>query len=74
MLNDQKSIRAPFLGNPKWDFMTKNWPMNNHGNYIVRLGQVVEWLGEIAEEVGVEVYPGFKLEFIFIYTSWVDNI
>ena len=32
--------------------------MNNHGNYIVRLGQVVEWLGEIAEEVGVEVYPG----------------
>jgi len=59
MLNDQKSIRAPFLGNPTWDFMTKNWPMNNHGNYIVRLGQVVEWLGEIAEEVGVEVYPGF---------------
>ena len=58
MLNDQKSIRAPFLGNPTWDFMTKNWPMNNHGNYIVRLGQVVEWLGEIAEEVGVEVYPG----------------
>ena len=38
--------------------MTKNWPMNNHGNYIVRLGNVVAWLGEIAEELGVEVYPG----------------
>lgn len=32
--------------------------MNNHGNYIVRLGNVVRWLGEQAEELGVEVYPG----------------
>jgi len=59
MLNDTKSIRAPFLGNSRWDWMTKNWPMNNHGNYIVRLGNVVAWLGEVAEELGVEVYPGF---------------
>ena len=58
MLNDKKSIRAPFLGNSSWDWMTKNWPMSNHGNYIVRLGNVVAWLGEIAEELGVEVYPG----------------
>ncbi|CAL4066348.1 unnamed protein product, partial [Meganyctiphanes norvegica] len=33
-------------------------PMHNHGNYIVRLGHVVRWLGEQAEELGVEVYPG----------------
>ena len=33
--------------------------MNNHGNYVVRLGHVVSWLGEQAEELGVEVYPGF---------------
>ncbi len=32
--------------------------MNNHGNYIVRLGHVVKWLGEQAEAAGVEVYPG----------------
>ena len=31
----------------------------NHGNYIVRLGSVVQWLGEQAEALGVEVYPGF---------------
>ena len=31
----------------------------NHGNYIVRLGNVVKWLGEQAEALGVEVYPGF---------------
>lgn len=33
-------------------------PMVNHGNYIVRLGNVVRWLGERAEELGVEIYPG----------------
>ncbi|AVR88250.1 electron transfer flavoprotein-ubiquinone oxidoreductase [Thauera aromatica] len=31
----------------------------NHGNYIVRLGNVVKWLGEQAEALGIEVYPGF---------------
>ncbi|MCZ4305475.1 electron transfer flavoprotein-ubiquinone oxidoreductase [Zoogloeaceae bacterium G21618-S1] len=31
----------------------------NHGNYIVRLGNVVKWMGEQAEALGVEVYPGF---------------
>ena len=33
--------------------------MNNHGNYIVSLGNVVRWLGEQAEQHGVEIYPGF---------------
>ena len=34
-------------------------PMYNHGNYIVRLGHLVQWLGEQAEALGVEIYPGF---------------
>jgi electron-transferring-flavoprotein dehydrogenase len=33
--------------------------MNNHGNYIVSLGNVCRWLGEQAAELGVEIYPGF---------------
>ncbi len=33
--------------------------MNNHGNYIVSLGNVCRWLAERAEALGVEVYPGF---------------
>jgi electron-transferring-flavoprotein dehydrogenase len=33
--------------------------MNNHGNYIVSLGNVCRWLGTQAEELGVEIYPGF---------------
>ena len=31
----------------------------NHGNYVVRLGNVAKWLGEQAEAMGVEIYPGF---------------
>jgi len=34
-------------------------PMYNHGNYIVRLGNFVRWLGQQAEELGVEIYPGY---------------
>ncbi len=33
--------------------------MHNDGNYIVSLGNVVRWLGEQAEALGVEIYPGF---------------
>ncbi len=31
----------------------------NHGNYIISLGAVCRWLGEQAEALGVEIYPGF---------------
>lgn len=33
--------------------------MSNHGNYIVSLGNFCRWLGEQAEALGVEIYPGF---------------
>jgi electron-transferring-flavoprotein dehydrogenase len=33
--------------------------MNNHGNFIGSLGNVCRWLGAKAEELGVEIYPGF---------------
>ncbi|HLT00834.1 MAG TPA: electron transfer flavoprotein-ubiquinone oxidoreductase [Geminicoccaceae bacterium] len=33
--------------------------MHNQGNYIVSLGNVVKWLGEQAEALGAEIYPGF---------------
>ncbi|KAJ7612102.1 FAD/NAD-P-binding domain-containing protein [Roridomyces roridus] len=33
--------------------------MNNKGNYIASLSRVAAWLGGIAEELGVDVYPGF---------------
>ena len=33
--------------------------MNNHGNYVGSLGTVCRWLAAKAEELGVEIYPGF---------------
>jgi electron-transferring-flavoprotein dehydrogenase len=33
--------------------------MNNHGNYAVSLGNLCRWLGQQAEGLGVEIYPGF---------------
>uniref|UniRef100_A0A8C7RAL2 Electron transfer flavoprotein-ubiquinone oxidoreductase n=1 Tax=Oncorhynchus mykiss TaxID=8022 RepID=A0A8C7RAL2_ONCMY len=44
---------------PTHDLVAPSLPMNNHGNYIVRLGHFVRWLGEQAEELGVEIYPGY---------------
>ena len=34
--------------------------LHNDGNYITSLSQVARWLGERAEEAGVEIYPGFS--------------
>lgn len=47
-LTAKKSIRLP---TPK--------PMKNHGNYIISLSQFCRWLGQKAENLGVEIYPGF---------------
>jgi electron-transferring-flavoprotein dehydrogenase len=33
--------------------------MHNHGNYIISLGNLCRWLAVQAEELGVEIYPGF---------------
>jgi len=42
---------------------TPNWLLpdcfKNHGNYIVSLGNVVRWLAQQAEAMGVEIFPGF---------------
>src|SRR5712691_4942767 len=33
--------------------------MHNRGNYIISLGNLCRWLATQAEELGVEIYPGF---------------
>jgi electron-transferring-flavoprotein dehydrogenase len=33
--------------------------MSNHGNYVISLGDLTRWLGQKAESIGVEIYPGF---------------
>ncbi len=42
--------------------------MANHGNYIVSLGDLCRWLGQQAEVLGVEIYPGFPASEV-LYTD-----
>jgi len=34
-------------------------PLNNHGNYVVSISRLTEWLGGIVEDNGVDIFPGF---------------
>jgi electron-transferring-flavoprotein dehydrogenase len=47
---------AKAIGLPGW--MVPR-PMHNEGNYIISLGELCRWLGEQAEALGVNVFPGF---------------
>ena len=48
----EKRIKVPSLFAPK--------TMHNHGNYVISLGKLCRWLAEQAENLGVEVFPGFS--------------
>ena len=50
-LTQQGALRLPNVAMPPL--------MNNHGNYVVSLGEVCRWLAQKAEGLGVEIYPGF---------------
>ena len=49
--------------------------MKNHGNYIVSLGNLCNWLGNYAENLGIEIYPGFSAsEILFSDNGHVEGI
>jgi electron-transferring-flavoprotein dehydrogenase len=55
VLKDQgSSVKVPDLFVPK--------TMHNHGNYIISLGNLCRWLAQQAENLGVEIYPGFAAQ------------
>jgi len=47
----EKSMKVPGLFVPS--------PMHNRGNYVISLGRLCQWLGEKAEEAGINIFPGF---------------
>ncbi len=51
LAGERKGLRVPGLFVPK--------PMRNHGNYIISLGRLCQWLAEQAEALGANVFPGF---------------
>jgi electron-transferring-flavoprotein dehydrogenase len=50
-LTESKSYQSPGFMLPAC--------FENHGNYVISLGNVVRWLGQQAEALGVEIFPGF---------------
>ena len=50
-LTETKSYATPSFMVPK--------ALTNHGNYVISLANVVRWLGQQAEALGVEIFPGF---------------
>ena len=73
LLPDWKTLGAPLntaVSEDRFEILTASraYPipqwllpplMRNHGNYIVSLGNVCQWLAQQAEALGVEIYPGF---------------
>ncbi|SOD96098.1 electron transfer flavoprotein-ubiquinone oxidoreductase [Caenispirillum bisanense] len=86
LIPDWKSKDAPLTVPAKDDsfvYLTKTGSfklptppqMHNAGNYIVSLGNVTRWLGQQAEELGVEVYPGFAAaEVLYDETGAVKGV
>ncbi|WP_299814560.1 electron transfer flavoprotein-ubiquinone oxidoreductase [uncultured Jannaschia sp.] len=52
VLGHEGKVRVPNLAMPPL--------MNNHGNYVVSLGNVCRWMAEEAEALGVEIFPGMS--------------
>ncbi|XP_028780078.1 electron transfer flavoprotein-ubiquinone oxidoreductase, mitochondrial [Neltuma alba] len=61
---EEAPISTPVTSDQFW-FLTKDralslpCPFSNQGNYVISLSQLVRWMGVKAEELGVEIYPGF---------------
>ena len=62
-LNQPVTDEAMLFLSEKSGYRTPNFLLpkcsQNHGNYIISLGALTKWLGEQAESLGVEIFPGF---------------
>ncbi|MBL9056120.1 MAG: NAD(P)/FAD-dependent oxidoreductase, partial [Rhodobacteraceae bacterium] len=72
LLPEWRSMGAPitvpvkednfYILGPAGQARIPNWPMpplmNNHGNFIVSMANVCRWMAQVAEGLGVEIFPG----------------
>ncbi len=64
-LNQRLSITIPSIFMPT---------MQNHGNYIISLGNLCRWLSEQAENLGIDVFPGFPASEIIFKDGRVSGV
>ncbi|PWA78779.1 electron-transfer flavoprotein:ubiquinone oxidoreductase [Artemisia annua] len=78
LIPNWKQEEAPIsvgVSSDKFMLLTKKYaipmpnPFDNEGNYVISLSQFARWLGQKAEELGVEVYPGFAAKEILFDES-----
>lgn len=62
----EKGFKMPGLFVPK--------TMHNEGNYIISLANLCRWLGQQAEDLGCEIYPGFAAQTAIIEDGVVKGI
>lgn len=85
LIPDWKEKGAPLKVEAKDDnflFLTKNKhyklptppQMNNHGNYIISLGNLCRWLAEQATNLGVQIFPGFPAAEVIIENEKVCGV
>ena len=74
LLPDWRTMDAPvktevkednfYILGPAGKVRIPNWPMpplmNNHGKYIVSMANVCRWMAQVAEGLGVEIFPGMS--------------
>ncbi len=58
LLTKQKSLKLPNFLLPK--------QMKNDGNYIISLGNLCKWMAGYAEKLGVDIFPGFSAQKLFL--------
>ncbi|PAY02821.1 electron transfer flavoprotein-ubiquinone oxidoreductase [Pseudoalteromonas sp. HM-SA03] len=64
--NETNATKLPHLVVPK--------TFKNDGNYIVSMGNVCRWLAEQAEQLGIEIFPGFSAHSLIIEEQQVKGI
>jgi len=64
--NESKATAIPHFATPK--------TFHNDGNYIVSMANVCRWLAEQAENLGVEIFPGFSAHSLIIEDDTVKGI
>lgn len=64
--NAEKATRLPGFMVPK--------TFHNHGNYVASMGNLCRWLAEQAEQLGIEIFPGFPAADIILEEGRVAGI
>ena len=75
-------VDAP-VGDDEFWLMTEKWklvaplnppPLQNHGNYVISLGEFVRWLGPIVGEMGVDLFPEFAASRVLVEEGRVVGV